>query len=729
MTWSSSQGRLSGQAGSAKTQSPNTDGLELLFRPASVAVLGASIDPSKIGGRPVRYLKEAGFRGSLYPVNPKYKEVQGLTAYPSVGAIEEPIELAIIALPAHAVVEAVRACSAKGVRAALIFSAGFAEIGDEGRRMQEEIASIARSSGIRILGPNCLGVMNPRNGVIATFSAGIESGNPSEGRIGFVSQSGAFGSHCFAAAREKGLGFSSWVTTGNESDVEFSDCLAYLALDEDTEVIAAYLEGCRDGDKLKRSLEIAHENRKPVVILKVGASEIGAEAAASHTAALVGSDEVYDALFRQYNAHRVRSVSELLDVAYACTAGIFPTKGKIGLITVSGGIGIVMADAASTAGLDVAALPEPAQEKLRRLWAPAAVRNPVDTTAQPLNDPALTSKFLEIMLQEGGYDLSINFLTHVGLSKPLADRFHALLAPVRKKFPECVAVVSMLASPEVRKVFEDDGFLVFEEPTAAIAASAALIKIGRGFTRASKAAPPQPSPSAKPIPDYPLNERESKLLLSEADIRVVEDRLTQSAEEAAEAAEELGFPVALKVASSDVWHKSDAGGVVLGLDSAPAVRKSFPRLLERVRVSAPEAHVEGVLVTPMVEGGMETILGVRDDPLFGPTVVFGLGGVFVEVLSDVAFRIAPFGEQEAHAMIREIRGHPLLEGARGRKRADIAALARSLARLSVFAAENAGKFDSIDINPFIVLPEGQGAVAADALIVPKADSRSIRENL
>ena len=248
MTLPGSQGRGSGQAGSTKTQSPNTDGLELLFRPASVAVLGASIDPSKIGGRPVRYLKEAGFRGGIYPVNPKYKEVQGLTAYPSVGDIEEPIELAIIALPAQAVVEAVRACSAKGVRAALIFSAGFAEIGDEGRRMQEEIASIARSSGIRILGPNCLGVMNPRNGVIATFSAGIESGSPSGGRIGFVSQSGAFGSHCFAAAREKGLGFSSWVTTGNESDVEFSDCLAYLALDEDTEVIAAYFEGFRDGD-------------------------------------------------------------------------------------------------------------------------------------------------------------------------------------------------------------------------------------------------------------------------------------------------------------------------------------------------------------------------------------------------------------------------------------------------------------------------------------------------
>lgn len=703
------------------------DRIKALFQPRSIAVLGASNDPVKIGGRPIRYLKEGGFAGQILPVNARRDVVQGLTAYPSISEVPGEVDLAIIALPAQLVVDAVRACANKGVRSVILFSAGFAEISEEGARMQAKITAIANSTGMRILGPNCLGAINLRLGMIATFTSGIEGGLAQPGRIGFVSQSGALGSHCFAAFRERGMGLSYWVTTGNECDIEFADCLAYLAQDPDTDVIAAYIEGCRDGDKLRAALALARENRKPVVVLKVGESEIGAEAAASHTASLAGSDSVYDAVFRQYGVLRAHSISEFTELTYAGTTCLFPTGNRIGLATVSGGVGVMMADKAATLGLDVAPMPESAQRRMKQRWEPAGVRNPVDTTAQVTSDPDLLREFLELMFEEGGYDAIVLFLAHTGLVKATSDRLREYLIPLRKRYPDRLILISTLCKPEIRADYEADGFHVFEDPSMAVQAAAALMNLGREFARTDV----EPEGSARiaatrvRLPTEALNEHAAKQLLAAAGVPVVEERVVRSAEEAAAAAAAFGAAVVLKIISPDILHKTEAGGVLLGITGAEAARAGYDEILARVRHNAPSARHEGVLVSRMIRGGIETLIGVQRDSVFGPVVAFGLGGIFVETLKDVALRTAPFGLEEAHAMIRQIKAYPLLVGARGQAPADVEALAQALVAVARFAWDNRDRLESLDLNPFLVLPKGEGAVAVDALIVYQTSARAM----
>lgn len=690
--------------------------LRPLFEPRSIAVIGASDDPARIGGRPFRYLREAGYRGPVYPVNPGRETVQGARAYPAITDVPELVDVAIVAVPAAAAVDAVRACAEAGTGAAVIFTAGFAEIGGEGVERQRELSEIARSSGLRILGPNCLGAMNIAQRFVGTFSASLDSGPGFEGRIAFVSQSGAFGSHCFAAARERGLGFSHWVTTGNEVDIDVADCLGYLAESPDCEILLAYLEGCRDGRRLEESLAAARERDKPVVVLKVGASEAGARAVASHTASLVGPDAAYDAVFRRHGAHRAHTVAELLDVAEACAHGVYPRGPRTGLVTVSGGIGVLMADAATGAGLDVHPMPEDAQETLRSLWPYAGVGNPVDTTAQTINDPDLFGKFLTTMLEAGAFDSIVAFLAHVGLDAERAEpMLHALVA-AQERHPEQLVAVSMLTRPEVRRRFTEHGCLVIEDPTAAVHAAAALQRM-----RARRDAPRELWTPGRALPAPPsgaVDELAAKRLLAAAGVPVPAERVVGSADAAVTAASEIGGPVVLKVASPAITHKTDVGGVLLGLTTPAEVREGFAVLLDRAATAVPGAERDGVLVAPQVKGGVETIVGVHDDPVFGPLVAFGLGGTAVEVLDDVAVRLAPFGPEEARGMIEEIQGYPLLSGARGEPAADLDALARVVATLSHLAVAWSGQVDGFDVNPLLVRPAGEGTVALDALIVP-----------
>lgn len=690
-------------------------GLDALIRPRSVAVLGASDDPRRIGGRPVAYLLKAGFAGPILPVNPNRTVVQGLPAVPDIGSAAGPVDLAVVSLPAELVVDAVRDCARAQVGAAVVFSAGFAEVGPEGAARQVALTAVARETGIRVLGPNCLGVMNPAIGLAATFTASIDAGAPYPGSIGFVSQSGAFGSHCFAAVRRRGLGFSAWVTTGNEADVEFSDCLAYLATDPATEVIAAYIEGCRDGQRLHRALALARDCGKPVVALKVGRSQAGARAAASHTASLVGSDDAYGAIFRRYGVHRADSIDELLDVTEAAARGGLPANRRIGLITVSGGVGILMADAAADVGLDVAPLPEPAQEELHEAWPYAAVANPVDTTAQTINDPTLFSRFFETMLRDGDYGSVVAFLTHVGLSHDGMERIREPLAEVRRRYPDRVVILSVLATPEVRSRLVDDGFLVVEDPSAAVRIAAALAGLGE--------TPPEPPRTAgAPTPDAAprlapgaVTEVEARQLVREAGVRVCSERLVTSADDAVLAARELGEPVALKVVAPGLEHKSEIGGVLLGVAGEEAVRDGFARLAALLpAVADPRA---GVLVSPMVSGGLETIVGVRVDPVLGPVVAVGMGGVLVEALGDVVVAPAPCSLAEAHDMVRQLRAGRLFGAFRGRPPADVSALAEAIEALSRLGADLAGEIDSLEVNPLLVLEEGLGVQVLDALVV------------
>jgi len=696
-----------------------------LLNPAAVAILGASSDPARIGGRPLRYMLEAGFKGPIYPINPNREVVQGVTAYPSIAEAPGPVDCAIVALPAALVVDALEACAAAGVKAAVVFSAGFAETGPEGAALQARVSEVARRTGLRVVGPNCLGVFNAAANFYATFSSSLDGGLPPSGHIAIISQSGAYGSHVFALARAKGLGVRYWITTGNEADVEIGECIAWAALAEDVEVIVAYAEGARDRASLLNGLELARARGKPVIFMKVGRSAAGIAAVASHTAALAGTDAIYSAVFRQYGVYRARSTEDMLDAAYACSGGIFPQGRRLGLMTISGGVGVQMADDAADLGLDVAPMPEAAQAKLKEILPFAAPRNPVDVTAQAFNDLSLVERNFEIMIEEGGYDAIVAFLTMVAASPYIVDDLLATLSALRARHPDRLIVLSLIAPPDIVARYEAAGYLVFEDPCRAVAATAALVGFGESFARAR--APPPPLPALPgplpPLPEGPLDERAAKALLAVAGIPVLDERLVGTAEAAAEAARELGLPVALKLNAPGLAHKTEIGGVLLNVATPEAARDGYETLGARAAAAGvvPEGVPVDVLVAPMVAGGVETILGVQRDPLFGPAVMFGLGGVFVEVLGDVAFRLAPFGLDEARRMIREIKGFKVLQGLRGAPPADLEALAEALVRLSVLAAAEAARIESIDVNPFLVLPEGRGAVALDALVVPRRE--------
>jgi len=695
------------------------DGMDAIFAPRSVAVIGASSDPKRIGGRPVDFLIRHGFDGPILPINPKSPEVQGLTAYPSISEAPTTPDLAVIALPAPLAVQAVEQCAARGVRGAVIFSSGFSEVDAEGATLQARMVDIAREGGMRLVGPNCLGIANVRHNLYATFTPGVEKHLPKPGGVSIVSQSGAFGSYCMTLVRMRGLGVNLWATTGNSCDVDFADAVAYCAQDDETRVIMGYLEGATDRDRLVEALELARAREKPVVMMKVGRSAVGAEAAQSHTASLAGSDAVYDAAFRQYGVYRAQSVDEMFDVTYACAeSGSMMQGDRLGLVTVSGGVGVLMADEAEKLKLDVPALPDHAQKKLKEVLPFAGVRNPVDVTAQLVNQIDLLETNMDVLFGDGEIDGAIIFMSTVGLVADLNEAIRTGLERIREKFPGRPMLFCSLTEPEGRAAYEKSGFIVFEEPTRAVRAMAALRYFARSFARAGEHDPIPELSDLSPLPDGMVNEIEAKALLAEAGIGIVRETLARTPEAAAEAAQEMGFPIVLKIASPDILHKSDIGGVALNLRSVEEVRSAGARILELASEKAPDARIDGLVVAEQAAPGLEAILGVTQDPAFGPVVMFGLGGVLVEALGDVSFRVAPFGPAEARRMIDEIHGRKLLDAFRGAPERDIGALADALARLSAFAAHHGAALETIDVNPLIVGPSGQGAVAADGVIIP-----------
>jgi acyl-CoA synthetase (NDP forming) len=702
--------------------------LDPLFKPRSIAVIGASTDATKIGGRPVHYLKQY-FKGPIYPVNPRADEVQGLKSYASASDLPNGVDQAVICLPAEMVVPTLEACVANGVKSACIFSSGFAEIGQKGRDLQNRIFEIGKESGMRIMGPNCLGIMNiagitDENGndlgqSMNTFTIAVEENPPKPGNIGIVSQSGAFAAHAYTLAARRGLGLSSWATTGNDCDVEFSDCLAYLATDPNTDVIMGYMEGCQDRDKLFDALALARENEKPMVIVKVGASEVGQKAAESHTAVLAGGDAIFDSVFRQYGVHRARTIDEFFDVAYAASFKKYPSSNKIASASISGGVGILMADRAIERGLNVAQMPEAAAKKLKELLPFAGVGNPVDVTAQIISQPELLEKNLDIMLTDGGYDAIVVFLTNVFYSAALREPMFKTFKNVRANHPNALITLCSFIPDDIRSELEALDYILIDEPTRAVDAMAALAGFKEAFSGKPSKRLKADASAVLSLPDHELNEYEAKKALGQAGFPVVAEKLATTPEGAAAAAEDIGYPVALKIASPDIQHKSEIGGVVLGLNNAYQVEPAFDDIMDRARKAEPDAKLDGVIVARMAKKGVEAILGTLQDPVFGPVVMFGLGGIFVEVMKDVTFRVAPFDLAEANKMITEIKGAAILDGARGQPSADKDALAKALVKLSEIAAANADTIESIDLNPFIVHKKGQGATAVDALIVPR----------
>jgi len=687
------------------------------LNPRSIAIIGASADENKIGGRPIRYLKLAGYQGPVYPINPGRDTVQGLTSYPSLDAVEGEIDLVVIAVPAQDVLAAVQTCVAKRVQGAMVFSSGFAEVDDEGRALQQRIVETARQGGVALLGPNCAGTFNTRIGLLATFTSGIVDKPPRVGSISLVSQSGAFGIHMIVLAAERDLGLSLCLTSGNQADVDVAEALAYVAEDPDTEVIAICLEGVRDPDRLLAAFEAARVRRKPVIVLKLGRSEVGAKAAASHTASLAGSDDIFEAVMRQHHVYRAHSIDELMDVAYACSLKRYPVNDKVGIITVSGGVGILLADQAEEAGLDVAEMPAASQAAIKTLLPFAATRNPVDVTAQVITHPHLVGPMFEHMLTGGGYGSAIAFFTHIARNKDLFGKLLPHFEAVANKHTDRFLVLSTLAGAETRQHLEGLGYAVFEDPARAVKVIRALVRFRAAFDAPMPESPPTLEASAcSVVPGMRYDEFASKRLLALAGIPCAAEEVVTSQSAAVQAAGRIGYPLVMKIVSADIPHKSEIGGVLLNIANDADVQSGYATLMARAQTRAAGAHITGVLLAHQLNGGVETILGVSRDPVFGPMVMFGLGGVFVEVLKDVTFRRAPFGRDEARRMIREVKGYAMLQGVRGARPSDEEALVDALARLSVYAAAQGNALESIDINPFIVMPQGEGGWAVDALV-------------
>lgn len=686
--------------------------LDSLFRPRSVAVIGASSNTNKIGGRPLVFLRQAGFTGSVYPINPGASEVQGLTSYPSILEIPTAVEHAIIAVPPLDAIAALKQCATKGVKAVQVFTSGFAEAGEAGRRLQGELAAVAKSAGIRLIGPNSLGMFNVAEKFFGTFATLLDGSWPAAGNVSFASQSGGFGSLCYVLTQIRGLGCSHFITTGNEADVDVAECIGYLADDPTTQVIVATFEGCRDGRRLIASLEAARANRKPVIVMKVGATEAGAMAVQTHTGSLAGEDAIYDAAFKQYNAYRARSLDELVDCTYAASRGRLPGSSRLGVVSLSGGIGVLAADVSTRNELELPRLDENAAATIRGIFPYAAGSNPLDTSGAWVNDPGLYARVVEIVLDATRCDILFGYLAGVGRNPNHYEQLKGPLFKLRKRHPDKLFVLTMACTDEVKAELDKEGFLWFAEPDRAVAAAAAMARLRKGFQK--RRVVPGSAPRLS-LPREHINEIDAKAVIAHVGIGVLPERLVKAVSEARDAARELGYPVALKVVSADIPHKSDIGGVRLDIRTEGELESAYAEIIQAVASKASGAQIDGLLVTSMARGGVETILGVMRDSVFGPVVMFGLGGTYVEAIKDVSFRIAPFDIETAREMIDEtIAGH-VLKGIRGAAPGDVKSLAELLARLSVFAFENADTIRSIDVNPYIV--NSVGGYALDALVV------------
>ena len=619
-------------------------GLTPLLAPRSVAVLGASSDPTRISGRPIAYMKSQGFQGALYPINPNRTEVQGIKAYASINDLPEVPDVAIVAVASEVAAPAVIDLAKRGVKAVVMFTAGFAEMDDAGAVVQDKMVADARAYGMRILGPNCLGVFDARRSYYATFSSSFDSGWPVPGRIGIASQSGAYGTHLYTLARNRGIGASLCVMTGNEGDVTVGECIGWLAESPEVDVIAVYAEGIRESAGLIAALEAARAAKKPVVMQKVGRSELGTKAAKSHTASIAGDDAVTEAVMAEFGVVRARNSEEMLDIAHTATRKIYPARNTLGVITVSGGAGVLISDVAESVGLAMPEMPLEEQQRLRTLVPFCAPRNPVDATAQVSNDVTLVKTFTESMVRDGGYASVLGFFSMTASSRRWPS-IREQLNMVKAENPDRLYVLSVITPPEGRDQLEADGWVVHEDPTRAVVAIDAMGRYGASF--AAPAGAPAPSVPPVVLPATTPSEAEAKRLLAAAGIASAPEAACAHVDEAVAAAERFGYPVVMKILSPDILHKSEIGGVLLDVPDAVGVADGFRLLLDRAKAAAPAARIEGVLVAKQLKGGVECILGIHRDPVFGPVAMFGLGGIFVEVLKDVVFRRAPFGPDVA----------------------------------------------------------------------------------
>lgn len=689
--------------------------LSALFNPKSVAIVGASPDVKKIGGRPLSYMQRYGFTGDIYPINPKYEDINGLRCYADILDVPGTVDVAIIALPQTAVLQSLKKCGQSGVKSVVIFSAGFGEVGEEGQRTQQQMKEIAKSYNIRLLGPNCLGIFNVRQGFYGTFSTIIEDEKPLESKIGFVSQSGAFGSHVFTLARQQNIGFSYFVATGNEADVDVADCITYFATNPNTNVIACYMEGVQDGDKLIQALQLARENNKPVIALKVGTTEAGMKAAVSHTGSIVGADEIFTTVFNQNGVYRAHTIDEFLDVTYVASQLPALKGDNVAVFTISGGVGILLADQLTESGFNVFETPADVQAHLADILPIAGTSNPIDTTAQISYIPTLLEDFMDSVLGSGQYDAAVIFLGFAGLKHDSIKARIETLDKMKKKYPHISQLPVTINSKESSKAFYEANVPVLQDPTRAVIALKALRDFERFNEREQE---PKQAFTTIDLTDVEavLTEYGSKRFLKQFNLPITQESLATTEVELIEQLKGYTFPVVLKGMSPQILHKTDKGLVSLNIQSEAQAIEQFS-LLKQIIDETPEAEFEGILIQEMLKGEFtEMFIGSKRDPIFGQMVIVGLGGIYIEILKDISMRKAPISPTEALEMIGELKAHEVLHAYRGKPASDIKALSEIISQFSYVIAALQDDLLEADLNPVMVFSEGRGVKIADGLM-------------
>ncbi len=691
--------------------------LESLFNPSSIAVIGASNDPKKVGSAVLNNLIRYRYEGHLIPVNPAGGEILGLKAYPKVADIGKPVDLAIIAIPAAFVPGSVRECADAGIGSVIILSAGFKEAGKDGTLLEEELKKISKERHIHLLGPNCLGLINTTNAMNATFAADMLP----KGKIAFFSQSGAMGIAIMDWAIGNEIGFSKFISLGNKADLSEIDFIEYFMSDPDTSLILGYIEDVVDG---RRFMEVAQKATKikPIILLKSGGTEAGARAASSHTGALAGSDVAFDAAFKQTGIMRARGVQDLFDTALAFVEGKIPAGKGLLVITNAGGPGIIAADTAERLGVELPYLTKESIEAMARKLPPnATVFNPVDVIGDA------TSVRYAAVLEQASRDPNIDGMLVILTPQAMTDMENTADAVIAAaKTTDKPIITSFMGEKRVRTAIgklKAAWIPNFSYPELAVTAfkklsdyrawqTATQDEIVTSWYNFDAAAETVTSVLSSGI--YQVGEEEAMQILTYYGFQFPRRALAKTSREAARIAQRIGFPVVMKISSPDILHKTDVGGVRVNVKTPREAEDAFTEITSNARRIMSDAFVKGVMIYEMMKGGKEVILGVTYDRTFGHMIMFGLGGIYVEVLKDVSFRIVPVARRDARAMVTEIRTAGLLRGARGEKPADINAIASYIVNLSCLVADFP-EIQELDINPLLAME--QGAIALDARII------------
>ncbi|MBT6340447.1 MAG: acetate--CoA ligase family protein [Desulfobacula sp.] len=708
--------------------------LSKLLTPKSVAIIGVSESPTRIGGRLFKYLTKHGYKGELALVNPKYKELNNVKCYPAISDVPMDIDCALVAVPGKFVFPVLNECADNNVGSVVIFSSGFAEMGIEGKKAQDKLKELARTKNIRICGPNCIGLVNFNDNIALSFSQFMETESLIPGNIGFISQSGALGGSMANRAQDNSIGLSYFISSGNEADLDVSDYIRHLVLHDDrTKVIAAVIEGFKDGEKFIKVAELALKHRKPIIVLKIGETEVGKKAAASHTGSMTGSDSVIDAILKQKGVIRVSNYDELFQTASLFSKNRIPEGNRIGILSSSGGAGIIMADHYTKLGLTV---PEPSKKTIeiasKEMASFGQVANPFDLTGQIFSDPEMFKRCFNYFIDDENFDIiQINMSMVAGQGS--VNRALQLLEVAKDSKKPVVAwwAAGSLSNPGIQ-ILNNSEVASFKSPDRCAAAVKALVNY---HMAAKKSAKEEPANTNNDMPDLSidknkvkkildasdksLSEHESKALLNLYGIPVTREKIVNCVDDAVNFAEQVGFPVVLKIDSPDILHKTEADVIRLRINSPKDIARSYKEIIDNAFLYDPSAKINGVAVQEMVIGGTEVIAGMSQDPQFGPIIAFGLGGIFVEVLKDISLRITPLSKSEAKNMVRQIKGFPILNGIRGKAPSDIKAVENLLLRLSRLACDWKDYIAEIDINPLIVLDDGQGVKALDALVILK----------